>query len=190
MTPSTKFNDSAGNQWDCKINLGKALLVDRSDFKQYTSEKLVLSRFDRPSIELMLLDQSVMFAVIGVLVRDQAKDRLKIDPDLSPEAEEKFQQAFASNIDGSTIQPAQLAFVEALQDFFPAARTVLSEFLTKIELYRSKIHSRLTEKIYPLLDRRVDDLIQAEIDNLEKSLNVTSSPLPPQSESTIVASGS
>ena len=168
---NTHFQDSSQRIWDVKLNLGKTMLVDRSDFKQYTDETIVLSKYDKDTIFQILTDTPLLFAVIGVIVRDQSKRVLEIDPD---QDEQKFQETFASAIDGSVIDPARKAFVEALGDFFPAAKTVLLSSLQKVKEYENKVSERLQTEIMPLMDLKADQTINEAIEELKKKLVVTS----------------
>ena len=165
----TEFKDAHGKSWDCKINLGKALQVDRSDFTALTPEKIILSRYDQDALKVMITDTAVLFAVIGVLVHDQCEENLNFKI-LSSDDEDKFQTEFTRSIDGPCIERARTAFVEALQDFFPAAKTVLSTFLKKLENIQAKASMRLENEIYPLMDQELDNLLDDEISKIKEKM--------------------
>lgn len=181
----TQFKDRNGKTWDCAINLGKALQVDRSDFTLFTSERITLSRYDQDALKVMLTDNAVLFAIIGVLVRDQCKENFDFEI-VDETTEDKFQQEFVKSIDGSCMETARNAFGEALGDFFPAAKTALSTFLGKIDAYREKVSMRLNSEIMPLVDQQMDQVLDEEISRLKKKLrespNGISSPSLPFSD--------
>ncbi|HEV2174581.1 MAG TPA: hypothetical protein VGR71_13485, partial [Nitrospira sp.] len=101
-----QFKDRFGKIWDLKLDLGKTLLVDASDFESVTKSPIILSRYDKDTVVEMLTDTPVMFAVIGVIVRDQFASNLKeklpaSDPPLAgDELESTYQGLFVSSIDG------------------------------------------------------------------------------------------
>lgn len=172
---STQFKDRHEKIWDLKINLGKALRVDRSDFTVITKTPILLSKFTHEHIVEILTDTALMFAVIGILVRDQAKENLNIES-----TAENFDELFTEGIDGSCIEPARTAFVDALGDFFPTAKTALSTFLLKIREYQGKTQAKLGD-LLPLMDKKIDQQIQKEyqkiLDELQRDdQNGTSSP--------------
>jgi hypothetical protein len=181
------FKDRFGKVWDLKLDLGTALMIDRSDFTIYTSHPVVLSRYDKDVITDILTNTPLLFAVIGVIVRDQFRDnlasRVNLDEATDKAAvEEAYQTAFVKSIDGSCLESARTAFVEALVDFFPAAKTVLCTFLQKIEEWETKMSSRLKTEVLPMLDARVDQMMDEEILRL-KNLTEKSLPLSPSSVS-------
>lgn len=178
-----QFKDRFGKIWDLKLDLGKTLLVDASDFESVTKSPIILSRYDKDTVVEMLTDTPVMFAVIGVIVRDQFASNLKeklpaSDPPLAgDELESTYQGLFVSSIDGSVIEPARDALVNALKDFFPAATTALSIFLLKIREYQKNVSERLTTEILPLLNPKINQIIDKEFEGLKKRLEETSLPL-------------
>lgn len=164
VTP-TQFKDKNGKIWDLKLTLGKTLTVDRSDFKIYTDQTVYLTRFNGDVIQLVLTDNALMFAVIGVIVFDQCQENFgeKLD-------DESFQKKFADSIDGGCIEPAREAFVEALSDFFPAVKTGLSSFLKRIREFQKKVSDRLPS-LDPKIDQVMDETINREFSKAEDRLS-------------------
>lgn len=182
MTPF-QFRDRLDRVWDVKLNLAKTMRVDRSDFANYTQTRVVLSRYDKDTVVLVLTDTALLFAVIGVICWDQIQEQFKKKLEEIPEAErpkadaltEWYQSEFADGIGGETIEPARAAFVEALQDFFPAAKTVLSTSLQKVRQYESEMVERLEKEVLPRVDQEVKKLMDEEIATLLTRLGQRSS---------------
>lgn len=167
----TQFKDINGKTWDCKINLGKTLLIDRSDFTVFTDQPIILSRYDQDSLKIIFTNPAVMFAVIGILVRNDCKDNFEFEIK-TDEDEELFQQKFVASIEGPIMEPARNALMEAISDFFPAAKIVLSTFLMKLDEFSEKASKRLTTEILPMLDQEMDSLLDDEINSLKKKLQM------------------
>lgn len=165
----TQFKDRHDKTWDININLGSAMLVDRSDFTNFTSDKIILSRYDQDSLSTIFTNNAVQFAVIGILVRNQCKENFDFEI-TNDKDEERYQQAFVESIDGPCMESARNALVEAVANFFPAAKTVLSTFLQKMDGYREKVSERLKTEILPMMDSQVDQMIDQEMAKLKESL--------------------
>lgn len=175
----TQFIDRNQKSWDVKFTLGTAMLVDRSDFTALTDQKIILSRFDQDAIQIIVTDTAVLFAVIGIIVRGQCKENFEFEI-TNEEQEDSFQKKFVDSIDGSCIETARQAFVEALSDFFPAAKTVLSTFLKNVDRQRERVSSRLEKEVLPMMDQMMDNLLDEEMqklkDKLREKVKETSSP--------------
>jgi hypothetical protein len=166
---TTQFKDRNGKIWDLKLTLGKALRVDRADFSALTKTPILLSRFNHDHIVEILTDTALMFAVIGVIVRDQAKENLGLE---NP-SDEIFDAAFTDSIDGDCIEPTRAAFVVELGNFFPQARTALSTFLQKINEYQKKIAEKMTT-LLPMMDRKIEQQINQEYQKIVGELQADS----------------
>lgn len=169
MSP-TCFRDRHLKEWDLRLTLAKAIQIDRSDFTAYTKTPIIVTRFSQEAVAEILTDTALMFAVIGVIVRDQARSNLHIDPIENPTDEEKFQTAFADSIDGSCIDEARDALIEALGDFSRAAKTALSSFGMTLKKFNQKATSRLSE-IQPLMEEKMNRELDKEIERLKTDLS-------------------
>lgn len=163
------FKDNKNREWSIEITLGLAEEVDHSDFSTLTENKISILEPGKELFRALALDAKVTFAVIWVLVRDQAKEHFGIDPEESKENEAKCQKLFAKSIGGSTIDAGRKALFEALSDFFPERRIALSEYLNQIQGMRDAVEKE-TKDVAPLLTDYVTKKITERSKKLKEAL--------------------
>lgn len=116
-----KFTDRHSNEWDVTITLNEAWRVDKAEFDGVTDVDICFTRPNEDMLPELIGNSQLMFAVMWYVIEPQADER-----------ELNYEQ-FCSGIDGSCIWEAHMAFMEALQDFFPDARTVLLPLTTLLK---------------------------------------------------------
>jgi len=128
-----QFTDSQGRTWEVKLTLGAAARIKAA---------LSVDLLTGGGVEFlgkMAKDPFLAWEVLWVLVADQAK------------AAGISKEAFAESLDGDTMDPAHLAFMEAFVDFFPPAqRTVLRRLLERAGETRTRALTRAAAKLEAL----------------------------------------
>ncbi len=172
---STIFTDRKGRSWDVALDLLKASRIDKSDFKEYWDKEFSILDLDKLLIQKLLNDPAFLFALIWVVVQDQL-------PDSFPKEQDAAQAEFVSGVNGPTIEAARSAFLEALADFFPDQRTVLSILKDQNTTLHQKAATKLLETV-PLLNDLLDEefnervtALMEELKTRDKTLGVTSMP--------------
>ena len=134
------FTDTANRRWNLAINVGTVKRV-----RELTDVDL-LAILDRPQMLSDLAGDPVRFVdVLFVVVKPQA-DQMQI-------TDEQFGEA----LDGSSIEAATDAFLEALVDFFPGARrATLQKVLGRAKEVSAQAEATLTRA---LTDGTIDQAI-------------------------------
>lgn len=204
---ATTFKDKKGRVWDLSLDLYKAEIVDKSDFKRYWDREFSILVLDEGLVRQLLTNAPFLFAIIWAIVQDQAEAKFKygqewsarhpISPDTPPAADcfplspreqaEAAQVEFVSGVNGPTIEAARNAIMEALGDFFPEQRTVLLALAEQMKRMQVKAGQKLTETM-PLLDKLLDKEFDDKVEKLKRELlgekpGETSSLSPPTVES-------
>ncbi len=134
------FTDTANRRWNLAINVGTVKRV-----RELTDVDL-LAILDRPQMLSDLAGDPVRFVdVLFVVVKPQA-DQMQL-------TDEQFGEA----LDGSSIEAATDAFLEALVDFFPGARrATLQKVLGRAKEVSAQAEATLTRA---LTDGTIDQAI-------------------------------
>jgi len=203
------FTDRKGRIWGLELDLFKAKVIDKSDFKEFWDQEFSILEPTRELLQRLMSNSPFLFAIIWAMVHDQAEAKFKtykqwldspktvqtkrgsickvespprdsfpISPKEEPAAAEL---EFVSGINGPTIEAGRTAFLEALGEFFPDLRTVLSFLTENQKMMVSKVGARL-EKTSPLLERLLDEELDKAVAKLQEELNAKhgeiSTPLP------------
>ncbi|HBJ34223.1 MAG TPA: hypothetical protein DDZ51_05545 [Planctomycetaceae bacterium] len=134
------FTDTENRRWNLSINVGTVKRV-----RELTNIDL-LAILDRPQMLNDLAGDPVRFVdVLFVIIKPQA-DSLDV-------SDEQFGEA----LDGSAIESATDAFLEALVDFFPGARkATLQKVLSRAKETNAKAEAKLNQA---LSDGTIDQAI-------------------------------
>jgi len=134
------FTDTANRRWNLSINVGTVKRV-----RELTDVDL-LAILDRPQMLNELAGDPVRFVdVLFVIIKPQA-DSLDVTD-----------EQFGETLDGSAIEAATDAFLEALVDFFPGARkATLQKVLRRAKENSDKAEAMLTQA---LADGTIDQAI-------------------------------
>jgi hypothetical protein len=176
---ATTFTDKFGTQWDCALDFSKVEAIDNADKSalDLPSEIAELSLLE-PTRELLngiIRHTRFLMFCVWISCRDQAKGIIGIEPEDSPENEEKAQRSFAKRMSGPAIEEARKAFIYALGEFHPDLATGLSTFLRQWELSRKTVarkigetEGRMTTLLTNSLEQEFDNSIeQAEMEVAE-----------------------
>lgn len=87
----------------------------------------------------------------------------------SPKEQEAAELEFVSGVNGPTIEAARNAIIEALADFFPEQRTVLSTLMRQSKKLSEKVGKKMEES-EPLMDSLLDEELDLGIKQLQASL--------------------
>ena len=134
------FTDTANRRWNLSINVGTVKRV-----RELTDVDL-LAILDRPQMLNDLAGDPVRFVdVLFVVIKPQA-DSLNVTD-----------EQFGESLDGSSIESATDAFLEALVDFFPGARkATLQKVLRRAKETSEKAEATLNQA---LADGTIDQAI-------------------------------
>lgn len=191
------FKDTKGREWDVTLDLLKARRITASDFSEILGEgkgKLNILHPEAQTFTRILTNPDLLFAVIWAMVRDEQARKY---PDFENLNNDAAELEFVSAVRGSTITAAREAFSEALADFFPDLRIVLSTFLKQLKGMDDKVATRIA-KIDPLLDQMIEQEMDQGIERFRQQLlknkseipGEPSSPSPLQPGSATLTSGS
>jgi len=187
------FTDKKGRTWTVDLDLRIARVIDKSDFKQYWDQEFSILSPDSKLLTKLITDAPFLFAVIWAMVQEQAEAKYKSLQDyeaqqrsgsqraycnpptdtfpISPkEQPEEAEVEFVSGINGPTIEAARNAIVEAVSDFFPETRTVLSALRSQIKMMGEKAAEKM-EKTVPLLQSIMDEEFELRIEDFRKELS-------------------
>src|SRR5262245_45486225 len=126
------FVDKNNKTWNLALDLGKVQEIDNADYSEITDQKVCLIKGDPTEVPAILTNTALMFAVIWVIVQDQIVQNLGMSHPKTEEDQQKAQNKFAKGIGGKQIEDARTALVEALSDFFPAAKTALLSLMQSL----------------------------------------------------------
>lgn len=184
---ATTFTDKKGRTWDVSLDLLIARRIDKSDFSNYHKKFSILAP-ERDLLGKLLSDAPFLFAIIWVIVQDQAEakyqeykrskaadctpdaDSFPISPrEPTPEGSETSpaELEFVSGINGPTIEAARNAIIEALGDFFPDQRTVLSALANQMKAMSKTVGDKL-EKALPTLNTVLEEEMDSKIQDLQQ----------------------
>lgn len=193
---ATTFKDKKGREWDVALDLRKGYLIDKSDFTAIVEDyKFSILKPDRLLYGKLLTDAPFLFAVIWAMVQEQVavkwqaySDALTVwnsehhsgtpfiaPPDvfpISPKEAEAAEAEFVSGVNGPTIESARIAFTEALADFFPEQRTVLSTLTRQVKNLSEKVGKKMEES-EPLLNDLLDEELELGMKQLQDDLRNT-----------------
>lgn len=183
---TTTFTDRKGRQWDVALDLRNARLVDATDLSIFGVNDFSILRPDKQSWHRLLTDAPFLFAVIWAMVQDQAiakhaaATRSELGPGssfpVSPREDyDAAELEFVSGINGPVIDKAREAMVEALSDFFPEHRTVLSTLHRQIMKLRTKV-DKIMESTEPMLEAMMDQQLQEGVEKMRQELAKKSGP--------------
>lgn len=75
---------------------------------------------------------------------------------------------FVSGVNGTTIEAARTAMIEALGDFFPEQRTALSALSKQVTVMGRKVGEKL-EQAFPQLEEVLEEELQASLDQMKEN---------------------
>lgn len=160
-TTTTKFTDTSGNTWDCKLNLGAAKRVTNSDFSILSEVKVnLLTQPDQELVSELLLNKGLTMAVIWAIVQPQVKS-----PDMT-------EDVFCEAIDGPVAEAATTALLEALSGFFPEMRTFLSRSQQMIKEMSQKLEKKL-DNMKPQVLAKLNTMMDQELEKTLTELDLT-----------------
>lgn len=156
----TEWRDRRERLWDMEMNLGIALSIDRSDFKEQTPLEFSILELGKELQGELVRNRALLVALGWVVCRRQAIEKFKkgdfpVDPNID---EESAQYAFMEAMNGDTFLKFREAFWRGLIDFFPERRTSLETMRQKIQEMERKIEAEVAT-IMPEMDRVVDATI-------------------------------
>lgn len=183
------FTDRKGRQWNVELDMAVARVVDKSDFKEYYPHDFSILELNPDLLGKLFSKPSFMCAVLWAMLAEQAQARFTPAPDakstasfpISPkENPEGAELEFVSGFNGPTIEAARKALAEAIGDFFPDARIVLSTILNRLSSLPTKLAKKMeASETQELLDRLEDKEIDKAVEELKRKLGETSSTSPP-----------
>lgn len=167
------FKDSKGREWDVTLNLAAAQRIDKSDFSLITERKFSILRPDKELFQTILMDPSLMTAIVWAIVRTQVADHIKAGTwpaDCDPKSQDDLAQVeFAEGFNGQTLQDCRNALWEALGDFFRDHQTVLS-VLRNVHQKNIKLASDQITQMEPELDSLMAAKVKEGLTTLRKKL--------------------
>lgn len=172
------FTDKKGRTWDCSFDLAVGARIDKSDFSNYQKPGdphfTILQPDQRQLQRLVMSDAPFLFAVIWIIVQEQAEHLYKLGSfPISPkEDQEAAQIEFASAVNGPTIQAARKAFGEAIVDFFPELRIALSTWVSQAAMVMEKVEQKMRE-MDPVLEQMVEQEMETGFQRLRTDLEKT-----------------
>lgn len=180
---SFSFVDKHGRPWDLTLDLLIMRRIDASDFTAIWDKEFSILNLDESVIRKLLVDPNFLFAVIWVVVQPQVQTYAAFKDKSLEEQEAEF----VSGINGAVINEARNTFMEALGDFFPDQRTVLSALTEQVKKLTVMAGQKTAAEIGPLLDQLLEQEFDQKVAKLRKELlnetpGETSSSSLPQSD--------
>jgi hypothetical protein len=137
------FNDRMGRTWDVTLTMAGATRIDRSDFTEVTKVKdFSFLQPDKTLFTEIMANSRLRTAMIWAIVQPQVEQRLGINPASQPAEAESL---FLESLDGPCLQEAKRAFMEAMGDFFPEHKTVLSTLIRQWQVGLDRVNKALAE---------------------------------------------
>jgi hypothetical protein len=172
-TPSTKFTDAKGREWDCSLNMGIARRVDDSDYSVVTDlDRWTITSPSKEFFNEILTNRAFAAALVFTIVYPQAKangyNMQYYDP-ADPDTYDKAQEDFLEAIKGSTLEAMAEALWRSLIDFFPQQAAVLSMLKRKEKQLREKTDEYILA-MEEKLGEDIEESLQREFEKLEKRL--------------------
>lgn len=140
------FTDTANRRWDLTLSIATVKRV-----RNLTGVD-ILAMLDRPQLLSDLAADPVAFVdVLYVIVKPQADTAGVTD------------ESFGESLDGTSIESATDAFLEALVDFFPGARrATLRRVLAKTMEHKARAEATLKTALDDgTIDRAIDESLTA-----------------------------
>lgn len=150
------FKDMHGNEYNLKITLPAAERIDQCDLSELGIKNADWSFLDPP--KEFFTEHLSRLGTCAALAYLIAK------PELS-------QEEFASNLDGQSLNDLQDALWDAVMDFFPRWRTVLS---TLRDTHRSRgkaMEAKLTKILNEDYAEALDATLEAELSQIRQRLD-------------------
>lgn len=179
---STTFTDRKGRTWDVALDLRIARQIDKADLSEVSDNyTFSILRPDRTLYGKLITDAPFLFGVIWAMVQDQVAakhEAYRLLPDnripgdtfpISPKEPEAAELEFVSGINGPVIEAARNAFIEAMSDFFPEQRTVLSTLMRQSKKLSEKVGKKMEES-EPLMENLLEEELDLGIAQLKDNL--------------------
>ncbi|MGW8178344.1 MAG: hypothetical protein ACWGQW_06200 [bacterium] len=173
-----ELTDRLGRTWDLTITVAAARRIDRTDFSIVTNKRISIMVDNNQLQDVfqeLLTNLNLTLAFIFRIIEPQLKDKIGSDPKyvadaLMGDGREEIEEAFMEGFDGNTISVAKQVLWEALMDFFPEQRTILSTAWRSYHDGLQKVMKRV-EAMSPELQEKLDQMLTTKLDNLrEESL--------------------
>lgn len=181
------YTDKKDRTWDLSLDFATCRRVDQFDKTAVIKEQFSILSPDRTMLHRILYtDRAALFAIIWAIVHPQTETIAGFpSPKENPEAAE---MEFLSGVNGPVMDAARIAISEALGDFFPELRIVLSTWATQAAQIQGKVEQKMGEMNPILMDmaeQEFDKFLAKMKEQLTKSENPgeASGPLLPMSES-------
>jgi len=109
------FTDRHGTVWDTTLTLVGAKRIDASDYSELYDGEVNMVEPSQELLQDLLVNRPLVAALVYTICKKQA-DELELD-----------QEGFIDRLDGTALEAACTALWSTLADFFPQAKTALSE---------------------------------------------------------------
>lgn len=152
------FKDTKEREWDLKINMGIAQVIDKSDFSSVTKLKFAFLQPDQEFFGEVFSNVQLQVAMAWAIVQPQLSKNFGVPSPIPQEKLELLEYKFVEGLDGDSLQELKQALMESIADFFPEQRTVLLTLQTKF-----KKTMKMAELEFLAMDKVLDEAIEKEI---------------------------
>ena len=153
------FRDRLGREWDVTLTLASAQRIDRSDFTELTKMEVKILQPSKELFSELLTNKPLAMGVIWAIVHRQAEQMQPPVTDLD----------FLEAIDGRAVTDALAAFWETLADFFPQAKTAISD-MRALQIKAEEVAQAGLAKMSPAALREVERLTELAVTEFHREL--------------------